>query len=220
MDNQEQKLRDGILAEARTKADRLLAKARREVAAAMTQAETECRAMRESRIADATRRADVAYRARMARIRQEVRGRWLKRREDLLDDVIRQAAAAVPAPGTEARRESLLALVREALAGIGPGDVEVGLAPADRGALPGTAIAAVAGQTGAGGARRVRVTEDADLSGGVRVVSGDRHRAWDNGLAERAVRLRAELRLAAARALECADDRLDAVPGADACTGA
>lgn len=192
MNQQEQKLRDEILNDARRKAERALTRAERDAAKARDEAAEEQRAEREQALERARQRADTRSRAILVTVDQEVRRQRLLAREAILERCLDQALeTACSLPPDDARR-SLAELLDEALAALGPGPATVRARPADAAVLA-SAIPA---------ASQVTVTADERLGAGLVAESADGRRQFDNTYATRRERLRERLRTLLAEGID------------------
>ncbi len=192
MNQQEQKLRDEILNDARRKAERALARAERDAAKARDEAAEEQRAEREQALERARQRADIRSRAILVTVDQEVRRQRLLAREAILERCLDQALETACSLPPEDARRSLAELLDEALAALGPGPAKVRARPADAAVLA-SAISDAA---------QVTVTDDERLGAGLVAESPDGLRQFDNTYATRRERLRERLRTLLAEGID------------------
>lgn len=211
MNEQEQRLQQEILDDAKRRAGRLVSRAKRDAAKMRKAAEDEVEAARAQRLAAARKTAEDRYRAITARIRHEILRRWLTRREAALDELLNGALTRLEAGADIDRERSLVQLLHEALAALGTGTYTVRLRPADRALFTDdlvarTVRAALAPEAAA--TTHIRVLADAALGPGLVLVDADGRRSFDNTYATRLQRLREPL-----RALVC--DGIDIHGGVD-----
>ncbi len=195
MNPQEDKLQAEILSDAKTRAERLIARANNDADKARQQAAEEIERNRQERLAEATAEAESKCRSIVVDIQQETRRRWLLASESCLAAFLREAQAAVERGDGIDRARSLTLLAREALAAIGPGDCEVVVGPADAALATPEWLTTLARELfGANDASRYAVRTDPSLRGGLIVSSADGRRRFDNSYATRLKRLWDDLR--------------------------
>jgi len=197
MNEQERKLRDEILEDAKRKAERALTRGKREAAKVREQAATEQQAERDNALQRAGDRAEAQGRAILATVDQEVRRGRLIAREEVVTRCLDEAlAAARSLPPAEAQ-ESLGELLSEAVAAFGPGPLTVRVHP--------TAAAAFSAErlTALGLApESLEVVPDESVVDGLVAASPDGLRQFDNTYATRCKRLRERLRTLLADGIE------------------
>ena len=117
--NQESKLREEILGDARVKAERAWARARNEADALRRKCRREIAAHRTARLNEVSAAAREESNHLLLQVEQQTRALWLKRREESLDDLFAKAVAECAKLTGEQRERSLAALTEEALRGLG-----------------------------------------------------------------------------------------------------
>jgi len=200
---QEARLKEEILLDARKKADHLLERARQDAGKLVAAVETRLAKERQEALAQAGREADARAHAIIAGIRHEVQKNWLRRRERLMDAAFAEALARVTG-GTDAERaQSLPQLLEEGVQAIGPeSGIVITVQPADVAILAPEVLRDVARRAGAAEvADSWKVTADPSCHGGIIIVSADGRRRVDQTHAARLGRLKAGLRRAVAAAL-------------------
>ena len=206
MQEQEEKLRQEIIGDARTKADRLIKRAKRDAEKRAASARERQDKARQVRVKEAELRAEGRVRAILAGIDHEILTHWLLRREAVIEDVLEDACArAARGDGIDVGR-SLLGLFEDAAGQIGPGPLVVRLQPGDVARLPkGSIDGALARLFGPDAATSsVEVLPDPGVAGGLVVASADGRRHCDNTYRARLRRLRSQLRPAVAARLGAA----------------
>lgn len=196
MQEQEDKLRQEIIGDARTKADRLVKRAKRDTEKLVATARERQEKSRQVRVKEAELRADGHVRAILAGIDHEILTHWLRRREVVIEDVLAEACArGERGEGVDVCR-SLLAQFEDAAAQVGPGPLVVRLRPADVARLPAESVAAALPRLFGSGAATssVEIVPDPTIAGGLVVGSADGRRRCDNTYAARLRRLRGQLR--------------------------
>ena len=189
MNEQEQKLRDEILKDAKRKAERALTRAKRDADKACKQAETAQASEREQALARAGERAATQSRAVLATVAQEIRRRRLLAREEIIERCLDEALTVAESLPAEEYRRSLGELLAEALAALGPGEATIRVRPADLDLLSPPCLTTL-GIESAG----LTVVADAAIVRGVVAESHDGRRQFDNTYATRRKRLRERLR--------------------------
>ncbi|HPY91436.1 MAG TPA: V-type ATP synthase subunit E family protein, partial [Lentisphaeria bacterium] len=116
MNPQEDKLQAEILSDAKTRAERIIARANNDADKALRQAAEEIERNRQERLAEASAEAEMKCRSILVDIQQETRRRWLLASESCLAGFLREALAAVERSDGIDRARSLTLLAREALA--------------------------------------------------------------------------------------------------------
>jgi len=197
MNEQETKLREAILAEARTMADDILAAARKEADALKV---SSAEARRKSREAALTSAADVAAKKSAkiaAAATMDISRQWLERREACINEVLQEALAEVEALEGDDRETVLEILVGEALLAVGDVSCRVIVGKKDAAVVTPEWIVAVKKKTyDSSDTRTYSIEVDENLGGGVVFITEDGHLTFDNTFARRLERCRSELRLA------------------------
>jgi vacuolar-type H+-ATPase subunit E/Vma4 len=197
MSDQEQKLRDEILNDAKRKAERTLTRAKRDAAKAHEQAADEQKTEREQALARATERADARCRAILATVSQEVRQRRLRARENIIEQCLDEALAGAAGLSGDDAKTSLGGLLAEAVQALGPGEAVVRVRPEDAAAISAEFLSSLGVDPAT-----LTVQTDESLGGGVIVESADGRRQFDNTYATRRERLREQLRTLLAGEIE------------------
>ena len=121
--NQEERLQQEILADAKSRASKIVARARRAAQTAQERADAEAAAVRERTLEHCRKEAAQKARNILQGIWMEERRQWLKRREECLDAFfasIQKEACGLAADDRE-RRRSLENLLKEAFQAMGEG---------------------------------------------------------------------------------------------------
>lgn len=192
-------LREIVMAEAQSQAQKILDEARAQAAKVRRQAESEAEEQRRGILQDARAKA-AAWRAdAQATARVEAQKLKLRRREKLLEQVFAQAGEQLPGlPARADYSELIFSLVREAVQGL-PGAATL-LVRADAATEHLFSIAKLESLGRALGVE-LRAGEPLDSRVGVLVTTEDGRRIYDNTLAARLERLRALLRASVYRIL-------------------
>lgn len=199
MKDQEEKLKDEILRDARTTATRRVERAKSESAKALDKIRRASAVERERRLAEADRLAEEKSRAILAGVELAEHRQWLQAREkeisSLLAEILREVENG---EGVDSVR-SLTQLLAEALAAIGPGELVLRIRPEDRERLCTGVVDAVVAATFPPGSApaRIAIQEDASIQGGLILVTGDGRKRFDNTYAAQLRRMKQELRILA-----------------------
>lgn len=190
---QEERLQQEILADARTRAERIVARATTAAKSARERAEKESRELREKSLSETRAAAEQKARNLLQGIWMEERRHWLVKREECLQEFLAsllKEAEGAPA-GDRDRLASLGVLFREALAAMGEDRAMTAwVAPADLSLATPAWLAEQAGHP----LPTVSVKADATIGGGVRLCADDGSRLYDNTYAARLGRLQEEFR--------------------------
>jgi len=201
MQEQEAKLQQEILQDARRKAERTVERAHKEAERLSQAVRLEQGRAAEALQAKAGAEAVARARAVLAGIQHDVHKQWLRRRELVLDQVLADALRRVEQGEGFDRGRSLLERLVEALAVMG-GDTPVVIAVSAQDAplLDAAVLAAAAQQLKAGADASIgwRVVGDPELASGFVVSSADGRRRFDQTFTARLARLKRALRQAVA----------------------
>ncbi|MBP5300626.1 MAG: V-type ATP synthase subunit E [Victivallales bacterium] len=193
MEGQEKRLEQEILGDARQKAERIVARATSDAAAALKRARTLNERRRKKALDQARQEAGRKADNIVSGIWNEQRKMWLNRRErairEFLDALLAELAGQDAA--SPARQASLRALASEALAAVPARDLTVTVAPADR---PTVTAEWLKERLAPGRDAEFTVQEDSAIQGGIHVASADGRYAYDNTYRGRLARLDAEFR--------------------------
>ncbi len=188
---QEERLQKEILAEAQTRADRIVARANSAAKAAKERAEKEDAAQRE-RVLTATRNdADQKARNIIQGIWMEERKMWLRKREECLQAFfgsLLKEAQNTPADDRD-RVKSLAKLAKEALDAVEADEIRAFVAEADTALVTPAWLEDLAGHP-----LKATVEIDKAIRGGIRIATTDGTRVYDNSYAGRLRRLDQEFR--------------------------
>jgi vacuolar-type H+-ATPase subunit E/Vma4 len=202
MNDNENKLRQELLADAQRQAEQAMGRARAAATNALAVVREEQAQVREKRLQEAQLEAEARARAITARIRHEVQRRWLMLREEGLERLFAEVLPRLERGDGIDRQRSLRQLLQEALEALGPMAVKVRLNPDSAALLTAEALAAVCSLAwpNATPPPRVERAIDAGLRPGVVVESADGRLVFDNTYATRLERLRGPLRSLASAA--------------------
>jgi len=197
MQNQEDKLQQEILSDARRKTKRVVERAERDAEKLVKAALRRQERAKQARLREAEHTADGESRAIRASIEFERTRHWLIAREEELDALFTAAVEGLDCdalPDAD-RAESLKQLLTEALSATAPGALSIEVRPADRHLLTEQLLADVKTALDADAAGvTISVMEREGLGAGVVVRSDDGRKCFDNTYATRLSRMKAVLR--------------------------
>ena len=189
--NEESKLQQEILNDAKRKAERTVKRATRDAEKALEQVKKQEERLRVRRLDEAKAEAETTYRSITATISYEKRRLWLSAREKelqaLFDDMLKQLSAGENIDRTRALSELLL----ESLVAIGRQDTVIHLNPQDRPVFTKDVVEELLTRAfdGAEKVPNVRFVEDDSVTGGLIAFSQDGTKRFDNRYATRMERL-------------------------------
>jgi vacuolar-type H+-ATPase subunit E/Vma4 len=197
MQEQEEKLQQEILQDARRKAERVVERAQKEAERLVQVVRRDQAKAAEALLASAAQDAHARARAILAGIRHDIQKQWLRCRESVLDRVLTDGLQRVEQGEGFDRRRSLLERLVEGIAAVGSEAVATIIVAAQDAPLLDSALLAAAAQqvnAAADAATRWRVTVDPELVAGFVVVSTDGRRRFDQTFTARLARLKRALR--------------------------
>ena len=196
MNQQEDKLQGEILEDAKTKAERLIARAKNDADAVILNAQKEAEEKHRQRIQDAQQEAQSQTKTILAGIQMEISRRWLAKREQCIDNVLGKALEDACRATPDQRRQALMALAREAIRAIGNQPCKVTVSQQDQDIATPQWLADLAGETlGGQEPPQYTVTADQTMDGGIRLQTVDGRRTFDNSFQLRLSRMKDQLRL-------------------------
>jgi len=205
MQEQEAKLQQEILQDARKKAERLIERANKESAKLKSTVETQQAQEREQLLARAAQDTAAKTRAILAGIRYDIQKHWLLTRESVIESVFQEALARVMAGRDLDRHQSLGELLTEAVLILGPEkEIKISCRPEDASFFTPGRLTEIATRTGDsdGVSGTWRVTPDPALPGGLVIASADGRRRVDQTYPARINRLRRRLRAEVAELIQ------------------
>lgn len=193
MDGQEKRLEQEILADAREKAERMVARATADAATALKRAKTLNERRRAKALAETRKEADRKAENIVSGIWNEQRKMWLVRREATIQGFLKGLLDELAAqPAEDPRRlASLSALASEALAAVPSADLTVLVSEADAQVATPQWLSE---RLPAGRAAHFTVQASPSIRGGLKVLSADGRFAYDNTYVGRLARLDEEFR--------------------------
>ncbi len=203
MQEPETQIRETMLGEAQAAAARLVGQARAEAEALLAQAAAETKRERVAALAAAEAEGARLARAIAAGVAPESARRWLRRRETVISEALREAVCqAETLAGTE-RDVSLAELAAAAVAELGAvaAGAVFSVPPADAPRLTPAFLQAAAAQAGQAAAATWQVRPVPGMASGLIVTSADGRLRIDQTYAARRHRLQSSLRRAAVAAL-------------------
>lgn len=196
MKEQENKLREAIMADARSTAEGIIAAARKEAEDITAASRDTVRKLREALLAQARQSADRKTRMMASGTDMAIARQWLAAQEDCIGAVLDQALAQAEAVNGEQQEASLAALAKEAIAAIGDESCVVRAGDAAASLVTADWLARQARDLFGNDAKAsYSVERDSALSGGLVFVTTDGRKTFDNTYARRLERMRGLLRL-------------------------
>jgi len=196
--SQEEKLCQEILGDAKSKAERTIARARVQADKAVKDAEDEALRKRENRLKEAQEDAENKCKAIALEVQRETRRHWLVRRERCLDEMLEEAMRDAEATKGTEHETSMVQLAREALEAIAPGEMRVLFNSADAQLVTSAWLERMADDVfGAGHKSVFKLEASADAHPGIVLMLTNGQRVFDNTYRSRLEKMKDQLRLVA-----------------------
>ena len=195
--NQEDKLKQELLADANAQAAEIMARAQEEADRMIEQARRHAAERREARLADAMEEAEKRCRSIFADIELETSRRWLRKQEACIDELLQTALAKADKAEGFDRASSLASLAKEALAAIGDRDCSVFFNPADEVVVTRDWLQKLSREVYPGSTSVYVLKADPSIDGGIVLETKDGARQVDNSYRTRLLRMKDGLRLVA-----------------------
>ena len=195
--NQEDKLKQELLADANAQAAEIIARAQEEADKMIAQARQNAAEKREARLAVATEEAERQCRSIFADIDLETSRRWLRKQESCIDELLQTALAKADKAEGFDRAASLASLAKEALAAIGDRDCAVSFNPADEEIVTRDWLQKLSREIFPGSTSVYVLKADPSIDGGIVLETKDGARQVDNSYKTRLQRMKDSLRLVA-----------------------
>ena len=195
--NQEDKLKQELLADADAQAAEIIACAQKEADEMIAQARQNAAEKREAHLAAATEEAEKQCRSIFADIDLETSRRWLRKQESCIDELLQTALAKADKAEGFDRAASLASLAKEALAAIGDRDCAVSFNPADEAIVTRDWLQKLSREIYPGSTSVYVLKADPSIDGGIVLETKDGARQVDNSYKTRLQRMKDSLRLVA-----------------------
>ncbi len=195
--NQEDKLKQELLADANAQAAEIMARAQEEADRMIEQARRHAAERREARLAAAMEEAEKRCRSIFADIELETSRRWLRKQEACIDELLQTALAKADKAEGFDRASSLASLAKEALAAIGDRDCFVFFNPADEVVVTRDWLQKLSREVYPGSTSVYVLKADPSIDGGIVLETKDGARQVDNSYRTRLLRMKDGLRLVA-----------------------
>jgi len=195
MNEQETKLQDEIFAEARAKAERVVARAKNDADGILASGRRAAQERHEARLKEVGDLADSQCKSMLIGIDMEINRRWLKRQEACIDALLAEALADAEALQGAEREAMMGQLTREAFQAMGNVPCQAVVSAQDRGLVTAQWIQEQLRGIFPDGVAAIDVVADDTVKGGIVLKASDGSRTFDNSLKTRLVRLHDELRL-------------------------
>ena len=195
--NQEDKLKQELLADANAQAAEIMARAQEEADRMIEQARRHAAERREVRLAAAMEEAEKRCRSIFADVELETSRRWLRKQEACIDELLQTALAKADKAEGFDRASSLASLAKEALAAIGDRDCSVFFNPADEVVVTRDWLQKLSREVYPGSTSVYVLKADPSIDGGIVLETKDGARQVDNSYRTRLKRMKDGLRLVA-----------------------
>jgi len=193
---QEEKLRQEILGDAKTKAERMLARAHNEAEKNISKARDDAAKKREARLADAERDIESKCKAILMDVERESRRHWLLGLEVRIDEMLQMALQAASQTTGELHVKSMTMLAEEALRAIGPAAMTVTFPTQDSTLVTRQWLQAIAEKVfGTGHSASFTLNPQPEALPGISFITDNGQRTFDNTYASRLDKMRDQLRL-------------------------
>ena len=193
---QEEKLRLEILGDAKTKAERTIARAKNEAAKNISKANDDAAKKRETRLKEANRDIEAKCKSILLDVERESRRHWLLAREACIDAMMQDALKAASETSGDEHAQSMAALAEEALGAIGPAAMTVTFPTSDGGIVTQAWLQGIAAKVlGEGNGASFTLNPQQDARPGISFVTDNGQRAFDNTYASRLAKMKDSLRL-------------------------
>ncbi|MBQ7650346.1 MAG: hypothetical protein IJS15_05260 [Victivallales bacterium] len=193
---QEEKLRQEILGDARTKAERTVARARNEAAKNISRAKDDAARKREARLAEAETDIESKCKAILLDVARESRRHWLLGREACIDEILQKALQAASQTMGDEHARSMALLAEEAMRAIGPAAMTVIFPAQDCALVTQDWLQAIASRAfGSGHSAVFTLNPQPDALPGIIFATDNGQRTFDNTYASRLAKMKDELRL-------------------------
>lgn len=195
---QEDKLRQEILGDAKLNAERIVARAKNEAQKTIDAAQAEVNQKRTERLREANEEIDAKCHSIMLDVQRESTRHWLLQREQCIDEMFQKAVRQAAETTGEAHEKSLRQLAEEALAAIGPAPVRVIFNSKDAVIITEAWLNAIASRLFGEKAAKISFALEPgdDAPAGIAFATLDGTRTFDNSYAARLRNLKDTLRIA------------------------
>jgi vacuolar-type H+-ATPase subunit E/Vma4 len=196
--NQEEKLREEIMGDARLKAERIIARAKNEAQKTIAAAEAEVASKRRERLQEANEEADSKCQSILLDVQRESTRHWLLRREQCIEEMFQQALKIAAETTGKEHEASLRQLAEEALAAIEPAPMRVRFNAKDSGIITEPWLRKIADALFGENSEKASFILEADENTptGIILETLDGARTFDNSYAARLQHTRDDLRTA------------------------
>ncbi len=195
MNDQEEKLHQEILADARQKAARIIQRAERDVKKNLDAVKERFEQSQEEKLAAAQRQAEEEYISITASIEHEIRSKWLQYREEIFDDAMQRLLHQVENGIDVDKEKALRELTKEALQAVGPGTLCLELNMDDCKYLQEDIIAETAAELFPNQETTCRIDCRKEATSGPVLSTKDSRLRFDNSYRTRIKRLKNQLRI-------------------------
>ena len=193
--NQEEKLKQEIMSEAKAQAEETAAHAQAEADEIIDRARRDVAKKREAMLAEANAEAERQAQAMFTGIDMEMSRRWLLKREACINDLLQTALAKADKAEGFDRAASLASLAKEALCEIGDRDCMVSFNPADGNIVTTAWLQGLSKDIYPESTITYTLKPDTSVDGGIVLETTDGARQVDNSYKTRLLRMKDGLRI-------------------------
>ncbi|MBR4675366.1 MAG: V-type ATP synthase subunit E [Victivallales bacterium] len=195
--NQEEKLRQEILGDAKLNAERIVARAKNEAQKTIDAAQAEVDQKRAERLSEANEDTEAKCHSIMLDVQRESMRHWLLQREQCIDDMFQEAVKQASETTGEAHKKSLQQLAEEALSAIGAADMRVIFNSKDAAIITEPWLRAIAEKLFGEKTAQITFTLEPgdDTPAGIAFATIDGARTFDNSYAARLRHMKDTLRI-------------------------
>ncbi len=193
---QEQRLRDEIIGDAKAKAERLLARARNDATKIVDRAKREAEAKRKERMAEVEKEMAQKCGSIVRGVETELKRHWLAGREERLEAMLATALEKAASTTGEAHSRSMALLAKEAILALGPCHAQVYFPEKDAGLVTDEWLSSIAKEALPKDADfAFQLCPSPDAPDGLRFVTLDGGKEFDNTYASRLQKMKDGIRV-------------------------
>ena len=193
---QEQRLRDEIIGDAKAKAERLLARARNDASKILDRAKREAAAKRKERMAEVEKEMAQKCGSIVRGVETELKRHWLAGREERLEAMLATALEKAASTTGEAHSRSMALLAKEAILALGPCHAQVFFPEKDAALVTEEWLSSIAKEALPKDADfSFQLCPSPDASAGLRFVTLDGRKEFDNTYASRLAKMKDSIRV-------------------------
>lgn len=192
--NQENKLRDEILGDAKIKAERLITRARNEAAKIVDAAKRDAAAKKKERMAEVEAEMNSKCRSIAMGVETQLRRHWLAAREEKLEAMLERAVKQAESMTGAEHARSMELLAQEAIVSIGNGHLLAYFPQQDATLVTEQWLNQIAQKANVQDVS-FELHPTADAPAGIRFITDDGHKEFDNTYASRLLKMKDSIRI-------------------------